>query len=304
VPRVLLTNDDGIDAVGLGVVREALAPVADVTVVAPADDRSGCARQYSRRFAVTETADGWVVDGTPTDCVHFGRAGLDTTFDLVVAGCNDGPNLGAHRLGQSGTVAAAVQAGFLGVPGVALSVFDPPTGVREFDRDDYRAAGRLARFLLTRIADAGLPEGVDFLNCNVPATASDPPLRVTDPVDDFDVRLQTTTPGEDGGVADTETDETTAYRLFDAFYDPLVPDNGVPQTDPPGTDRGAIRREVISLSPLSVGYQTRAPTETATLFDGYTAESTTPDDLADTDETAAIDDPVDTDADDGGHDTD
>jgi 5''/3''-nucleotidase SurE len=265
VTQVLLTNDDGLDAVGLRAVREALAPVADVTVVAPADDRSGCARQYSRQFGVTETPDGWAVDGTPTDCVHFGRAALDTAFDLVVAGCNDGPNVGAHRLGQSGTVAAAVQAGFLGLPGVAVSVFDPPTGVRGFDPDDYREAGRLARFLVDRIAETGLPPGVDFLNCNVPATASDPPLRVTEPVHDFDVRLQTA-----DANPDTETaDGATAYRLFDAFYDPLVPDNGVPQTDPPGTDRGAIRREVVSVSPLSVGYQTRAPTETATLCDGY-----------------------------------
>jgi len=215
VTQVLLTNDDGIDATGLGVVREALAPVADVTVVAPADDRSGCARQYSRRFAVTETADGWAVDGTPTDCVHFGRAGLDTEFDLVVAGCNDGPNLGAHRLGQSGTVAAAVQAGFLGLPGVALSLFDPPTGVREFYRDDYREAGRLARFLVGRIADAGLPTAVDFLNCNVPAAAKDPPLRITDPVHDFDVRLRAEDAADDPVPADG--DGTTAYRLFDGY---------------------------------------------------------------------------------------
>jgi 5'-nucleotidase len=279
VTQVLLTNDDGIDATGLGVVREALAPVADVTVVAPADDRSGCARQYSRRFAVTETADGWAVDGTPTDCVHFGRAGLDTEFDLVVAGCNDGPNLGAHRLGQSGTVAAAVQAGFLGLPGVALSVFDPPTGVREFDRDDYREAGRLARFLVGRIADAGLPTAVDFLNCNVPAAAKDPPLRITDPVHDFDVRLRAEDAADDPVPADG--DGTTAYRLFDAFYDPLVPDNGVPQSDPPGTDRGAIDREVISVSPLSVGYETRAPAETAALFDGYAGGSGGTDDTSD-----------------------
>ena len=275
--QILLTNDDGVDAVGLRAVHEALTPIADVTVVAPAEDQSGCARRYNRQFAVTDTADGWVVDGTPTDCVHFGRAGLDTTFDLVVAGCNDGPNLGAHRLGQSGTVAAAVQAGFLGLPGVALSVFDPPTGVREFGRDDYREAGRLARFLVTRIADTGLPAGVDFLNCNVPAAATRPPLRVTEPVHDFDVRLQTvdTENGNEFGsqTSDPENDGTTAYRLFDAFYDPLVPDNGVPQTDPPGTDRGAIGREVISVSPLSVGYQPSGHTATRALLDGYRDES-------------------------------
>ncbi|MFB6175728.1 MAG: 5'/3'-nucleotidase SurE [Halobaculum sp.] len=206
--EVLLTNDDGIDAVGLRAVADALDPVADVTVVAPAENQSGCSRQYNRQFSVSETERGWAVAGTPVDCVHFGRDGLDTAFDVVVSGCNDGPNVGAHKLGQSGTISAAIEAAFLGIPGVALSVYDPPTGVREFERSDYDEAGRLARFLVDRLADATtpettLPDGLDYLNCNVPAEADDPPLRVTEPAHDFDVSLHST---EDGG-----------YRLFDHF---------------------------------------------------------------------------------------
>jgi 5'-nucleotidase len=255
VTEVLLTNDDGIDAVGLQAVTDALESVADVTVVAPEANQSGCSRQYNRQFSVSETERGWAVAGTPTDCVHFGRDGLDTEFDVVVSGCNDGPNVGAHKLGQSGTVAAAVEAAFLGIPGVALSVFDPPTGVREFERADYEEAGRLARFLVGRLADSDLPDGLDYLNCNVPAEADDPPLRVTEPVHDFDVSLE---PDEEGG-----------YRLFDHFYDPLVPDNGVSVTDSETTDRGALAREVVSVSPLSVRHRVPDDGDVRRLFDGY-----------------------------------
>ncbi|MFC4450074.1 5'/3'-nucleotidase SurE [Halorussus aquaticus] len=241
-PNVLLTNDDGIDAIGLRAMHDALSAVADVTVVAPDGDRSGVSRADSLEFEVEKRSLGIAVDGTPVDCVQYARGGLDAEFDVVVSGCNDGPNLGAHKIERSGTVCAAIEAGFLGIPGVALSVYDPPEGSREFDREDYAEAGRVAEFLVRRLAAADLPEGFDYLNVNVPADADDPRLRVTEPAYHFDVRID-------------ETDDGS-YRAWDHFYDPLHPDVDAEMTDDVGTDRRAVADEEISVSPLSVRHRT------------------------------------------------
>lgn len=236
-PSVLLTNDDGIGTTGIEALRRALSEVADVVVVAPAGDESGASRADSRVFDVQEHEHGYAVEGTPADCVQFGIGWLDTTFDLVVSGCNDGPNLGAHRLTRSGTVAGAIEGAFLGVPGVALSVFDPPEGVREFSSEDYEEAGTVARVLARVIPGGEWP--LDYLNVNVPATAQDPRLRLTEPVSDYQVSISETDEGE--------------YHVWDHFWDPLMPDNDAPMSDPVGTDRRAVFEEEVSVTPLTLG---------------------------------------------------
>jgi 5'-nucleotidase len=239
-PRILLTNDDGIDAVGLTVLHEALAEIADVTVVAPTVDRSGAGRSDSRRFAVTERIQEYAVDGTPVDCVHYARGALDPSFDLVVAGCNNGPNLGAHKLARSGTVGAAVEAAFLGVPGFAVSLYSNPKGRRDFERDDYDNAGSVARRLVERtLRRADVP--FDYCNVNVPADPTAPTWRLTEPTVDFDVRIESTDDGD--------------FRTWDHFYDPLAPGEPGTVTDAVGTDRRAVADEEVSVSPLSIAHQ-------------------------------------------------
>lgn len=250
---VLLTNDDGIDAAGLRALRESLAGPCDVTVVAPAGNRSGAARSNSRPFRVEQTENGYAVRGTPVDCVHYARSRLDTEFDAVVSGCNDGPNFGAHRLERSGTVAAAIEAGFLGVPGLAFSLYDHPDGMRKFDREDYELAGRVAAFLVTRVTEAGMPAACDYLNVNVPADTGAPRLRVTEPAYDFEVRVD-------------ETDD--GFTTWDHFYDPLEHDD-VPVTDAVGTDRRAVADEEVSVSPLSVKHRTPSMERMAPLVNGF-----------------------------------
>lgn len=243
-PTVLLTNDDGIDAVGLRAVHDALSSVADVTVVAPATDQSGVSRSNSREFAVSEESFGVAVDGTPVDCVHYARGGLDTEFDAVVSGCNDGPNFGAHKIERSGTVGAAIEAGFLDIPGIALSLYDSKVGSRTFDREEYAEAGRVAKFLLREVLAAETPESFDYLNVNVPANSTDassPPIRITEPTYHFDVRIEE---AEDG-----------SYAAWDHFYDALVPTTEVEVTDSLGTDRRAVADGEISVSPLSVRHR-------------------------------------------------
>ena len=133
--RVLLTNDDGVDAEGLRAVRAVLLECSDtvitVVTVAPAADCSGFARRctYSRPVAVTRVSGGrhpvYRVDGTPTDCVRAGLlGGLAAGADLVISGINHGANL-ADDVAYSGTVAAGLEAAILGTPAICLSQQTP-----------------------------------------------------------------------------------------------------------------------------------------------------------------------------------
>ena len=230
-PRVLVTNDDGIDSQGLHVLVDALESVAAVTVVAPMEDQSGTGRTNSYRVAVDEYEHGFAVDGKPADCVAVGLRGLDEEFDVVVAGINPGPNLGWQTVGRSGTVGAAAEAAFLGVPAMAVSLYDPDVGIREFDRDEFEPAADLATALLPPIRD-GVPGG-DYLNVVAPAGGG--PVVATDPSGGYDVRAVW-----DGDHVDFEN----------ALYDPILP--GTEQTPDPGTDIAACAEGQTSVSTLRV----------------------------------------------------
>src|SRR5689334_23098971 len=129
--KVLLTNDDGINADGLQALRRALleVPGVELAVIAPDSNRSATARSITTRRPIwvdeVEFGDGTVgyaTDGTPVDCVRFATLGLVDGFeaDLVVSGINHGSNLG-DDITYSGTVAAALEAIVLGLPGIAVS---------------------------------------------------------------------------------------------------------------------------------------------------------------------------------------
>lgn len=230
-PSVLATNDDGIDSTGLHVLVDALQSVADVTVVAPIEDQSGTGRTNSYRVAVDEYEHGFAVDGKPADCVAVGLRGLDVDVDLVVSGINPGPNIGWQTVGRSGTVGAAAEAAFLGVPAMAVSLYDPEVGIREFEREEFEPAGDLAADLLPAIRE-GVPGG-DYLNVVAPAGGG--PAVATDPSGGYDVRAIW-----DGDYVDFEN----------ALYDPILPGSS---TDPePGTDIEACSKGQTSVSTLRV----------------------------------------------------
>ena len=150
--RVLLTNDDGIEADGLQALRRALLriPGIELAVVAPDGNRSAMARSITtRRPLWVEEVDfgdgtvGYATDGTPVDCVRFAKLGLIEGFeaDVIVAGINHGSNLG-DDITYSGTVAAALEGVVLGLPAVAVS---QQSAAREMDfrlgeRFDFEAA--------------------------------------------------------------------------------------------------------------------------------------------------------------------
>jgi 5'-nucleotidase len=163
--KILLSNDDGYQAEGLEALRLAISPLGSVITVAPDRNRSGASNSLTldvpvraARYAV----DSYYVNGTPTDCVHLAVSGLfDFEHDIVVSGVNDGANLGDDTL-YSGTVAAAVEGRFLGLPAIAVSLCVESGSPRNF-----ASAAQLAARLVSRMTRSPL-QGPIILNVNVP----------------------------------------------------------------------------------------------------------------------------------------
>ena len=167
--KILITNDDGIDATGINCLAEALAEIGEVAVVAPDREKSASSHAMTLHHplrAVQVAPGRYAVDGTPTDCVNLGiHSLLDFHPDMVISGINRGANLG-DDVTYSGTVAAAMEATLMGIPAFAVSL-----ATREEDAD-YSAAARFAVRLARQIERNGLPRDT-FLNVNVPDVAAD-----------------------------------------------------------------------------------------------------------------------------------
>ena len=277
-PAILLTNDDGIDAAGLVRLYEDLTALGDVTVVAPTENQSGVGRTRSHAAVRRDHPWGYTLSGTPADCVAYGLRGLDTDFDLVVSGCNHGPNAGNYVTGRSGTVGAGIEAAFLGTPAVAVSAyhhedfFPDPASAYDFGRP-----ARVTVDLCRRARDAGLFEAGTLLNVNVPLDVADPPMRLTRPLPDYDLHIE-----HDAAPADIDTVEAigreadidavedgTVVRMHDSvwpdatgFENPFPPTDAHRERYPAGSDRRALVDGEISVSPLSID---RGDAETAAL---------------------------------------
>lgn len=165
--HILLTNDDGIMAPGLLTLKQALEPLAQVTVIAPSRNYSAAGHRKTLhkplRIDPTLLPDGssaWVCSGAPSDCVALGLLGfLREPVQLVVSGINPNPNMG-QDVTYSGTVTAAMEGVISGVPALAVSTAMQEPG-------DYVRAGAMAARVAAHILERGLPAGV-LLNLNVP----------------------------------------------------------------------------------------------------------------------------------------
>ena len=166
--KILVSNDDGYLATGINVLTAALERVADVVVVAPDRNRSAASNSLtlSNPLRVSEVAENrFKVDGTPSDCVHLALTGfLDFEPDLVVSGINHGANLGDDVI-YSGTVAAAMEGRFLGLPTIAVSLVGQ-------NLLHFETAALVASELVQKIERAPLASDV-VLNVNVPNIAHD-----------------------------------------------------------------------------------------------------------------------------------
>jgi 5'-nucleotidase len=241
--RVLLTNDDGIEAQGLQTLRQALLelPGIELAVVAPDGNRSAMARSITTRRPLwvkeVEFGDGTVgyaTDGTPVDCVRLARLGLIEGFEaeLVVSGINHGSNLG-DDITYSGTVAAALEAIVLGLPGIAVSQqssameldFRTGAGFR------FEAAAAFTARLVAELEDVPLPGGT-LLNVNVPGC---------DPEGVEVAKLGKRVYSDELALVNEEGAGKRQYRIYgDATY----------ERDEVGTDLAAVARGRIAVTPI------------------------------------------------------
>ena len=164
--KILLSNDDGVNALGIKVLYQALCKIADVTVVAPDRNCSGASNSLTliNPLRAERLENGFIaVNGTPTDAVHIGINQLmDSPPDLVISGINHGANLGDDVL-YSGTVAAAVEGRHMGLPAIAVSL----VGKTELH---YQTAANVVLKIIERLAEHPLA-GNEILNVNVPDLA-------------------------------------------------------------------------------------------------------------------------------------
>jgi 5'-nucleotidase len=231
--KILLSNDDGYRAEGIRHLAGALRGLADLTIVAPERNRSGAGHSLTLDvpLRVYEVEKGiFYVNGTPTDCVHLAITGLfDYELDMVVSGINDGANLGDDVL-YSGTVAAAIEGRFLGLPTIAVSLCTEAGSPRHFD-----TAGQVARELVAHLLKSPLHAST-ILNVNVPDRPydqlkginstrlgyrhrSEPAIRAQDPRGRTIYWVGPAGPGQDAG---------------------------------PGTDFNAIANGFVSVTPLQI----------------------------------------------------
>src|SRR5215204_7625843 len=166
--RVLITNDDGIQATGLHGLRRELRgiPGLEVHVIAPDSNRSATARSITTRSPLwveeipfDDGSIGFATDGTPVDCVRFAELGLiGERPELIVAGINHGSDLG-DDITYSGTVAAALEGIVLGIPAIALSQQSEASGADYYARREYdfTASAAFSAELVRRVAEDPLP---------------------------------------------------------------------------------------------------------------------------------------------------
>jgi 5'-nucleotidase len=240
--RVLITNDDGIQATGLNALRKELRkiPELDVNVIAPNSNRSATARSITTRSPLwveeipfEDGSSGYATDGTPVDCVRFAELGLvGERPELIVSGINHGSNLG-DDITYSGTVAAALEGIVLGIPAIALSqsAGGEATGLpwgREFD---FSSSAAFAAELVRRVAEDPLPADT-LLNVNCP---SGTPSGVE--VTHLGKRLY----NDELKQVDEDSDGRRRYQIYG--YEPSFEDEA-------GSDLSAIAHERISVTPV------------------------------------------------------
>lgn len=240
-PRILITNDDGIESRGLLALKQALESLGDVYVLAPETNQSavGHTKTFMRPLRVRErmladSSRGWSVDGSPTDAVSLAFLGYFDVggFDLVASGINYGANLG-DDITYSGTVSAAMEAVMSSCPAFAISQ-------EYYEHPDFSLAARIAYRAAVNILENGLEDG-ELININVPAVA----------------------PEEFGGVEVTRMGKRVYQDELVERLDPRgtpyywiggPPPSGLAE---PGTDFDAVVNKRIAITPIQLDLTAR-----------------------------------------------
>ena len=239
-PRILVTNDDGIESRGLLALKQSLEPLGDVYVLAPETNQSavGHTKTFMRPLRVRERtladgSTGYSVDGSPTDAVSLALLGyFDIGFDLIASGINYGANLG-DDITYSGTVSAAMEAVLSSVPGMAISQ-------EYYEHPDFTLASQIAYVAAVNILENGLAPG-ELININVPAIPPD------------EVRgVEVTRMGK--RVYQDELIERLDPRGIPYYWIGGPPPSGLAE---PGTDFHAVVNKRIAITPIQLDLTAR-----------------------------------------------
>ena len=226
--KILISNDDGYQAIGIQTLINELKNIAQLIIVAPDRNRSGSSSSLTLDKAVKVTkvnSNSYYIDGTPTDCVHIALTGLINFIpDLVISGINHGPNMGDDTI-YSGTVAAAMEGYLLNIPSLAISMGND-------NPKNFTTAAKVTVDLIKLYNKKKF--GPTLLNINVPDVAYDnlKGMEIT--------RLgkrHAAKPAIKGEEKDTET-------LF------WIGAAGEPNDGGPGTDFNAIKNKMVSITPI------------------------------------------------------
>ena len=192
--RILISNDDGINAPGILAAKKAVEDLGEVTIVAPDKEHSGLGRSLSvmkpltfKKTKLNDGSIGYGVSGTPTDAVTIGiNYIMDKTPDLVIAGINSGRNISVSEITKSGTVGAALEAVNNKIPSIAIS---QSIDACDFKIENNKAklikplnfdyAGKILHKISEKILKNGLPQDVDLLNINVPSHPASEEIKIT-----------------------------------------------------------------------------------------------------------------------------
>ena len=227
--KILVSNDDGYLAEGINVLSKRLSKKHQVTIFAPAENRSASSSSLTidkplKPVKISESV--YTINGTPSDSTHFALCGyFEEEFDLVIAGINFGPNLGDDVI-YSGTVAAAIEGRFVGFPSIAISL-------ASWNGKNFDTAARVAEVIVDSVEFSELSSNT-VLNINVP----DIPFNK--------IRgFKTTRLGKRHKSEDIfqDKEDTSLY---------WIGENGKEAENGPGTDFYAIRNNYVSITPLQI----------------------------------------------------
>lgn len=231
--KILVTNDDGIEAPGIAALAESLREIADVTIVAPLKEQSAVGHAITMQLPLRVTDYkkngsffGYAVSGTPADCVKIGvRNIMKSPPDLVMSGINHGSNTAINII-YSGTVSAAREAAIMDIPSMAISVTNHAAS-------DFSFAGKISKLLAGELAGKDLPLGT-LLNVNVPDIPED----------------------QIAGIKLTRQGKSKWDDIYEQRIDPYgrnyywLTGNLMEVDTEIETDQAAIRKNYVSVSPI------------------------------------------------------
>ena len=188
--KILLTNDDGINSLGILASYDAVKSLDETIIVAPKTQQSAIGRALTLykplridSISIKNRTKGYSVSGTPADAVTLGIFEvLDKNPDLVISGINMGENVGKGELTTSGTIGAAMEAASFGIPSIAISQQVTKGDIKFGDGNieiDYDLAKKILHKIAKNVLKKGMPKGADVLNINIPSHPKNEEILIT-----------------------------------------------------------------------------------------------------------------------------